>query len=201
MSDGKDVEKDEFLSLSKLLLEHKWRVGTIATAIELHGVSGLDRFGRFKLFKKNSEDAMKALNLLAREFAFDVDRMPSERSPAEEDDGFGNFHNYGWYKNTAPNFAKIETSDVAKTPLELLTKNKKGENADLLLIGALMMFIKGELGNTKHPDSISPKKLLYLLDKKIENAPGLSDSSLSHKMPFSVRLLKQYLKQSTANSS
>ena len=65
----------------------KHSIGDLATAIENHGIYGVDRFGRFRHFKLGSPEFSSALNGLEHQMAWECSQQvpgaPMEQSPAD----------------------------------------------------------------------------------------------------------------------
>ena len=177
-----DVNEDELVSLAHLIAAKKLEPGTLATAIENQGIEGWDRYNRFRQFKgPDDENVRKALDALAREAAFnsEISYGDHERSPANEcyDDGEGIFWRYGWRQESMPDFAAIEAVDTG-LPSRSPTNSTKANNASLAIIGALLRYIRGELGTAPHPDWRGQAQLILLLGQKLKFAGGISERNL-----------------------
>ena len=172
------MKADRFRSLASLL-EEGLAVGVLASAIESHGVHGWDRYGRFKRFSKESDNAKDALDALA-EIA-KRDEVPTMKAEIyKKFPGFSApWHNYGWLTDALPDLQALSATN-ADAP-EKPERSAKGVNADLTLIGALLLVIEGEYGFKKHPDYETRTQFVNLLDARFNGEHGLSTSTLFRK--------------------
>ena len=95
-------------------------VGTLATAIEQHGIYTWDRFGRFG--KASDPDKEQALYLLAVQHKWEADPEASlredTRSPLDQCDGDWDrpFDRFGWASEVAPDFDNIRQAQSEEEP-------------------------------------------------------------------------------------
>lgn len=184
---------EEFVPLGYLLIEPRapqgrpWGPGTLATAIERSGIYGWDRFMRFRKFAPNSPEAAQALDALARQAQHDPDDRENQ-PPVERDDGTGSFYSFGWPRDKLPEFAAIEGED-ADAPAPPRRGSLRTENATLAIVGGLLAFIFGELGNKRHPDFRSENQLIEFLEEKCKGYGGLSKRNLQDKFAAAKALM------------
>ncbi len=173
-------EDDPFMRLGDLHFIAREKLGTLASAIELHGVFTWDRFGRFTHYSLGSPEVTKALDELA---------MLYERNGGHPDDEidhdfyYENFGDrFGWPASISPDFDAIEAGmpfPQRDAPTKKL--NVKAENANLGMVLALLKFIQGELDNQKHPDYVSETQLGEFLEKSMVGFPGVSVDNFKKK--------------------
>jgi len=114
-----DEDGNPFLTLGQLL-RIDVSVGTLATAIEQHGIYTWDRFGRFG--KASDPDKDRALSLLEVQHNWEADAEASfredPRSPLEkcEGDWDSPFDRFGWASEVAPDFDNIRQSQSEEEP-------------------------------------------------------------------------------------
>jgi hypothetical protein len=121
--DARAVPNEEdgnpFLTLGQLL-GINISVGTLATAIEQHGIYTWDRFGRFG--KASDPDKDRALSLLEVQHKWEVDAEASfredPRSPLEQCEGDWDspFDRFGWASEVAPDFDNIRRAQSEEEP-------------------------------------------------------------------------------------
>ena len=180
-------KEDVFLRLGDLIFDQDVAIGTIATAIEINGIYTWDRFGRRRLFAAQTSEAQSALDNLSALYAVDNFRAEEEwREPFSEHGG----SNFGWPSTQIPDFRLI-ASTVSTSRSEVRSKQavQKTENATLGIIGGLLLFIQGGLGNQQHPDFHSEDALAGFLEKKLEGYAGLSRRNMKDKFAKAKLLL------------
>lgn len=188
-------EIDEAPAFFDLVLLHGPRHGvsiaTLATAIEKYGVQGWDRFGRFKTFKQGDAIFDRALDFLAAEAAFNSEGR-EERSPFEYAAEDWETPSYGWREDALPDFKAIEAEQAAAPvqPKRRSAAESKAEDNNLRIIGGLLGYIKGELGNGKHPDFKTENELIDLLADKLDGFGGVKHRNLQDKFSRAKQLLK-----------
>jgi len=78
-------EPPQMKELYQYLSDHS--IGDLATAIENHGIYGLDQFGRLRHFEPESPEALSALSGLGAQMAWECSQQvpgaPMEQSPAD----------------------------------------------------------------------------------------------------------------------
>lgn len=135
------------------LLGQGYSVAQLATAVETHGVSGWDRFGRFGDFAPppKGEGARAALDALAHYLDF-VDRFYEERDAANEPDGpidltpalvmyegdrGAAIHRFGWPPDKVP----VMDSPTSHPPAPRPRLRDSGPRNALLLLGAVLDYL------------------------------------------------------------
>lgn len=177
-------QADEFVTLIDLLMKGT-PVGVLAEAVELYGIEGWDRFGRLKSVKAQHELAVQALDALATVFAwYNLPERAGSISPvedAQEHPESGSPLYFGWGVATKPDFDAIKEGlllrqNVSRKISGQASGTLKGQRMDLLLVGALYKFIKGDFSTDSHPSFESKKSLANILDEKLDGAAGTADS-------------------------
>ena len=178
----------EYIQLYDLLRARGISPGTLATAIEQVGIYGWDRYGRFKHFTKDSPEAVPAFNALAGHAQHDD---PNTMAPIDHDDGTGVYSRYGWPADKLPDFADIEAGMPPAPTLPRPTQ-RSDEDATLAIVGALLDFIKGKVGEGReaHPAYESEAQLADLLAGELGEFRGLSKSNLQKKFTLAKRLIQ-----------
>ena len=161
--------------------------GTLATAIESGGIYGWDRYGRFKRFEANAPEVHPALNALAGQAQHEDD--PDSPSPMF-DEGTDAFNRFGWPANELPDFAAIEAGMPPAPPRP--QPSRRSEDATLAIVGALLDFIKGKVGESRkaHPSYESETQLAELIAGELGEFPGLSKSNLQKKFTLAKKLIE-----------
>jgi len=163
-------------------------VGDLATAILEKGIQGHDRYGRFMTFAPNSDEAKIALNALATQWSWykSSDRCNTV-SPAEAAFAGGSpFTTMGWRMSACPAFQQEPGRNLVRK------MNAKSEKASTAIIGGLMAFIRGELGNRPHPDwNGSDQKVKDLLIEQLKGYPGVGSTNLDTKFAEGNRMLRE----------
>lgn len=179
-----------FLRLCDLIFGAKLDPGTLATAIELHGIHTWDRYGRRRLFLPESTEAQQALDRLAA-YCVSIEKYIESHDMDEEFDRQFGGDAYGWPADQAPDFnalqKNISTNPELQRPRHADTKS---ENASAGIIGGLLQYIKGELGNQKHPEFQSEDALIDHLALKLKGYAGLSKRNLKNKFALGKVALK-----------
>lgn len=183
----------EWVSIGDLLVgPRKVSIAALATAIESAGLHFWDRFGRCVPKAAESEEASRALDLIARVYA---DRqVPVHMLTSDPDDLGGEdspFLYYGWPENQLPNFKP----DSGVSPAIHRNGHRQPESprevaTDLTIIAALLCFIKGELGNEKHPQFRSQAVLIEVLLSGMGSYPGLSERTLQDRFALANKVVK-----------
>ena len=204
MTDDIEQEPPEYHDLFSLLSHpRKVSIATLATAIEKEGIQGWDRFGRFDTFKvddpKDPEmQAAGALRCLELQYVWDgnVDNCQAhEESPLDRyapDGDRGSGFGMGWREGFLPDFSTYaaEQASAPVRPVRNPSADAKAEGNNLRIIGGLLAFIKGELGNSKHADFKTERDLIDLLADKLEGYGGTKSRNLQEKFAEAKRLLK-----------
>ena len=188
-------ENNPSISLKKILNHGNVSVATLATAIENNGIYTWDRYGRFKLFQKDTAEAQQALLLLQNIFEYEIDPSPGKSDKQHPLDASNDWDDpywrFGWAMKELPNLKNIKYNQ-----LEMLRKEtpigKREKSSYLRIIGALVEYISGKTpGVDKHPSFENETKLIADLDKFYDGYEGLSASNLSRKFPQANRVLKE----------
>lgn len=180
-------KEDVFLRLGDLIFDQDIAIGTIATAIEINGIHTWDRFGRRRLFAAQTSEAQSALDHLSALYSVIDVRADEELRERFWQLGGSNF---GWPSTQIPDF-RLLASTVNTSRSEVRSKQavQKTENATLGIIGGLLLFIQGGLGNEQHPDFHSEDALAGFLEKKLEGYAGLSRRNMKDKFAKAKLLL------------
>ena len=153
------LEEDKnnpYIALKKLVNHENVSVATLATAIENCGIYTWDKYGRFKLFQKDTPEAQKALLLIQNIFEYENDPTPGnsdKQHPLDASNDWDDLYwRFGWAVKELPNLKTIKDGQ-----LEMLRKEKpigkREESNNLKIIGALLKIIKGEMtGIKQHPN-------------------------------------------------
>lgn len=176
----------EFVSLASLL-DAGESVGVLAQAVEGVGVQGWDRYGRFRKFAKDDDECRCALNALAYVYSWQLSEeygSPEVESPVEgalDSPQLNNPLLHGWMRQDLPDLKAIGAGldlrkDVARQVFGQSGGVNKGQRMDLLLVGALYQFIKGNVSPEGHPDFENKQALAALLDNKFGGVAGKAGS-------------------------
>jgi len=180
-------KEDVFLRLGELIFDQDVAIGTIATAIELNGIHTWDRFGRRRLFTAETPEAQSALDHLSWAYAYLDVRADEELRERFWEIGANNF---GWPSAQVPDFKLLaSTLSTARPEVRSRQAVQKTENATLGIIGGLLFFIQGALGNEQHPDFHSEDALAGFLEKKLDGYAGLSKRNMKDKFAKAKLLL------------
>ena len=213
MGESKVVKVEwQFYNLIELILRRQVAIPVLATAIELGGIYGWDRFGRFRLFKGPDDPHIdRVLDALAAEFdswwhdskkqryslseaAPNVD-IYMEASPEE----LGPLY-WGWKPEHLPDFDQISANGDAmdldpKSPkaYSAVGGQTKGENYNLALIGAFLEMFEGTSAKM-HPDYENMEQLANFFGRQYGGAVG-TKSSLVKKFTAARKVLLDKLNQ------
>lgn len=160
--------------------------GTLATAIEKDGIDGWDRYGRMKHYAPDSAEAQEALDLLADQAAYTGE--PGVQSPLDRADMYpeAGFWRLGWLDENLPKFDEIAAGQMVDPRPQSTAKR---QNADLAIIGSLLLFISGKIGTKRHPEFETEAKLIGLLTDKMAGYPGLSKRNLEDKFAQAKKVI------------
>lgn len=187
-----DEANNPFVDLRWLLSMKVTSVAAIATAIETFGIYTWDKYGRYKNFDKTTPEAAHALSLLGYIHQYENNHQPgdiSEQHPLDQSEGVDDdYYKYGWAKEVLPDFFAIknEQGEVPRPPHKC---SQREVDATLRIVGALLEYIDGTVGQGKHPSFTNESKLIEFLDQKYDGIEGLSQSNLSRKFPTARRNL------------
>lgn len=186
---------DPLLRLGYLIFKLDVSTGVLATAIEQHGVYSWDRYGRFKQFGPDSDVAQKALDQLA---ALHAARVSAELDGDYDGPDWEMFSESGgdyfcWPSSAAPDFKalSVATHQEQAPPPRSAGAAAREENADLRMVGALLLYILGELGKPRHPSYSSKTEFISHIENKLDGYPGLKKGTLRRKFDRALGLLDQ----------
>ncbi len=179
MSGLTEAYEETFVDFPHLLYKEKLQPGTIASAVEQYGVYTWDRFGRLRNYLLGTPEAEAALNLLAAHYHNEY--VSIHAHPYDLFD-YAEQAPYGWPKEKQPDFKNLEESTIQE-PKKPSPRHsmEKANNANAVIIGGLLQFIKGEMGNQRHPDFQSEAQLIAFLEKKLGGYLGVSERNLKDK--------------------
>lgn len=178
------TDERDFVWLAELLAAGE-PAGVLAQAIEAFGVQGTDRFGRFVTFNKNESECEAALDALAVVYRWQCGEGSSQMEPSPLDDALvsyspGNPLQYGWIRTDLPNFSEISRGVTLTSEVNRLNAKRggiaKGQRMDLLLVGAMYQFIKGDISKQCHPNFENQHQFANLLDDKFAGCAGRAGS-------------------------
>ncbi len=174
--------ENPFLDLGQLLYYTVGSPAKLATAIENHGIQGWDKFGRFGSFEATSPQGQQALDALAVARSLFV-----EKGTYRLDEFFdAPFDGFGWFSDVIPDLDLIAPAGPAAPDeppghSDSQARELKIRRARELthVIGALLMFIRGEVSEHKHPEYSDQSNLIGFLDVKFDGFAGVSESNLT----------------------
>ena len=174
--------ENPFLDLGKLLQYTRSGPAVLATAIENHGIQGWDRFGRFRSFEATSPQGLLALDALAH-----ARSLYLERGTYQLDELFDfPFDTFGWLSDIMPKLESPPSTwppspgEPPGHPESQAREVKIRKTRDLMhVIGALLMFIRGDVSESKHPDYEGQTKLIDFLDSKFDGFSGVTEGNLT----------------------
>jgi hypothetical protein len=182
-----------FLDLGQLLLYADCRPDQLATAIEKHGIQGWDRFGRFTSFSSTSPQGQQALDALAHARSLYLEKGTYKLEEFVD----APFDRFGWLSDVMPDLdlassAGPASPDEPPEHRKAQAKEIKIRNARELthVIGALLMFIRGEVSEHKHPDYAGQTKLIDLLDAEFDGYSGVTEGYLTKLFPDANGFMK-----------
>ncbi len=183
-------------TLGRLLMMDKAEIGELATAIEMLGVHGIDRFERIKWYPPKSGEAHQALDGLAW-FANEHFMLPSIF------DAFSNqrvFLNFGWIHAQTPDFKSIaieheraQQINATPNPNPLHDEDSpNGAKSKMTLIAGLFALVDGRLTGRKHPEYVSQASLVTILSAKLKPLYGSREGAIDLKFADANRILKAH---------
>lgn len=173
------------------LLSAGYTVAQLASAVEAHGATGWDRFGRLGSFPRNSEGAKQALDALADYLEFQVgfySRIESDTalsdaadhqigSSLEELDGtsWTGIHRFGWPESSVPSIDRSEKYPPA--PIASAKPAQAKDTTLLNILGAILLYIE-----VRHKDGTTLRmpSQAKLIDKLCEENLGVTGISVSN---------------------
>jgi hypothetical protein len=165
----------DYVSMARLI-DRGVKIGTIATALEAHGVWRWDEFGRFKNFGRESEPCQAALRRLARLYA-------QINSPYDEDSsGIGDPEGDPLYECfVALDKVSAEASEPkVEKPARPQSISRSG-NATLRLVAALKRLCLGQLSDHRHPDCPDEEALIRIIEDHSAGRDGLKRVTVQKK--------------------
>lgn len=186
-------ENNPYICLKKLVNHENVSVATLATAIESFGIYTWDKYGRFKLFQKDTPEAQQALLLLQHIFEYENDPTPGnsdKQHPLDVSNDWDDpYWRFGWAVNELPNLKTIKDGQL-EVPQTNKSHNRRAESCNLKIIAALLNCINGDFPNVaRHPKFTSEAQLIVFLETTYKEKGGFSISSLSHKFPEAKSIL------------
>ena len=171
------------------LLSDGYTVAQLASAVEAHGATGWDRFGRFGAFPPKSEGSRQALDALADYFDHSASwwHTQSDIALSEESGVIGSplddlddqlqvgIHRFGWPESQMPSIDRSE-----KYPPAPILKAKLAQARDgtlLNILGAILLYIE-----VRHKDGTTLRmpSEARLIDKLCEDNVGVTGISVSN---------------------
>jgi hypothetical protein len=185
------------------LLSAGYTVAQLASAVEAHGATGWDRFGRFAAFAPKSEGSRQALDALAdyRAHANDWWRSESEGavddesshlagSPLDEvSDRFEvGIHQFGWKEDEMPSIDRSDTHPPAPRSAPKLGQPRT--TAMLNILGAILLYVevRNKAGTTLRMPSQAD--LIGKLCEENIGVDGISESNLQKQFAEARRSVK-----------
>lgn len=156
----------------------QYSAGALASAIEQHGIHGVDRFGRPRYFAPGDSGASEALDALAEDYAtMEWWRLHNDAV----EDGIGvdpleagqpqpiqqleyRFHLYGWPAGAVPDLGAPAPQPIPRAAAQTLR-----EDTVLRLIAALAAELGIDIADAK-----APQRLQRVLEGRGEKSPALN---------------------------
>lgn len=180
--------QEPFLRLGDYLFILNEAPGTMATAVETHGVYTWDRYGRLRKFPPDSPEAQAALDHLAAVYASNCGHPDDHIDHEQFYEAGGDA--YGWPAMDDPDLKAIKVGLNLSPPQVPPDKpGPKSENAYLGMVLGLLRFIKGELGNSPHPDYKSETQLGEFIEVAMVGYPGTSKGNFKAKFADAKKLI------------
>ena len=208
------IPQREFHTLMDLMIVDGIPIPVLASAVERVGVQGRDKFGRLRSYQgEDDPNIASVLTALGVEFEAPWYAMvdwggkadTSDASSAEihkifcsDEDGF---LLWGWQQAALPDFKAIRIDDPpagvpqnASASFGALGGLTKGDNYNMVLIGALLEVIDGTAGSSKHSDFEHNRQFAAFLEEQFQGAAGRKDA-LERKFSNAKTALKNKLNQ------
>ena len=192
-----DNDDNPFIRLVTLLDRHAEVFASpadLATAIELYGVYGWDRYGRYKKFSADSPEAQEALSLIEDVYAYEQDPHHDDvdqQHPLDQIAGSNHpYQRYGWATKALPDFDRIRS--VQPQPQQPPLENSRTERTYLNIIGGLLELILSKTPSGK-PNSLFSSQAA-VVDSLLAHFPkkaGLSKRTLDAKFAIAKQSLSQ----------
>jgi hypothetical protein len=177
-------------------------VAQLASAVEAHGATGWDRFGRFGAFPPNTEGSKQALDALADYFDHSASwwHTQSDIAWSEESGVIGSplddlddqlqvgIHRFGWPENTVPSIDRSEEHPPAPRPVAKLSQPRT--TAMLNILGAILLYVevRNKAGTTLRMPSQAD--LIGKLCEENVGVDGISESNLQKQFAEARRSVK-----------
>jgi hypothetical protein len=186
------------------LLSAGYTVAQLATAVETHGATGWDRFGRFGAFPPNTVGAKQALDALSDYRAFETGllfQMQSELdltdgectvvgSPLDEIADFrdAGIHRFGWTTDAMPSIDRTELHPAV--PMTVRKTGQPRPSAILNILGAILLYfeVRNKAGTTHRMPSQAD--LIGKLCEENVGVDGISESNLQKQFAEARRSVK-----------
>jgi len=208
------IPQREFQTLMDLMVVDGIPIPVLASAVERAGVQGRDKFGRLRSYQgEDDPNIASVLTALSVEFEAPWYAMvdwggkadTSDASSAEihkifcsDEDGF---LLWGWQQAALPDFKAIRIDDLplgvpqnASASFGAFGGLTKGDNYNMVLIGALLEVIDGTAGSSKHSDFKHNRQFAAFLEEQFQGAAGRKDA-LERKFSNAKTALKNKLDQ------
>lgn len=182
-----EPEELKFYYLDHLIRVEGIHEGVLATAIEKVGVFGYDRYGRFNRYGHESLPGKRALDALAAQF--ESCQFPGDEQAIDSGEWAETFCRFGWPIDQRPDFDSLSRSDLKAPPRRVVHPGRMKEDSDLRIIFALLEFIKGGLGNSKHPDFTSEAALIRHVSDKMAGYKGCTQRTLEQRFALAKRVI------------
>jgi len=198
------VDQSKLVTLFDLLRDG-YTPAQLATAIEAHGVTGWDRFGRFGPFKPTSDGARSALDSLADyqlvlNTAYDrADQELSNLQPGDiftgvedpldsifDDERNVDLHRFGWPPDTLPPIDRT----VRHPPPPKSKVSTRSADETLNALGGLLLVLRDLHKSGKTMMMPAEKALIGKIVEKYPRFPGLSESNLINKFAASKKIVE-----------
>jgi hypothetical protein len=181
-------EREPFLRLGDYLFVLNEAPGTIASAIESHGVYTWDRYGRLRKFAPDTPEAKHALDYVAGFYASNCGHPDNYIDHEQFFEAGGDA--FGWPVQDHPDLSAIKVGlNLSPKQSTVDRPGLKSENANLGMVLGLLRFIKGELGNTAHQDYKSEAQLAEFIELAMVGYPGVSKSNFKSKFADAKKLI------------
>lgn len=182
-----EFEDDDFVALARLHFDAGVSIGALATAIENDGVCGWDRFGRYKRFDKDSQEAGVPLDRLALQYARNENPMDSG-GPDDSIDAPLNL--WGWPKKELPDFGAVEAGQPRPKvrPADVARVAKSQD----MLIGALTECVLAKGPWEGHPQLENQAALIEAMAGFYLGLSGMSKRSLETALARGRAAVKTY---------
>jgi hypothetical protein len=192
--DAKEVDISESDDMKVFRLPELIREGVpisqLADAIEMQGIQGWDRFGRFKTFTAATDpERQAALDFLAQQHAWLISTDDDEgeiQSPLDRVDIDSQVEYLGWKTDNLPKFEQLAALRAADPVAPMTSQQRRKLNADEALIAALFLLIQEGYEFTTQED------LAGYLEHQNAAWPGLSAKNIKTKLAQANSYFTEY---------